>query len=63
MHLDFVVQDIDAALRRALEAGARQESEISHHAYGKLVLLHDPFGHGVCLLELNQLGYDAIATP
>lgn len=63
LHLDFVVQDINAALRRALDAGASQESEISQHAYGKLVLLHDPFGHGVCLLEFNQLGYDAVATP
>ena len=60
---DFAVQDIDAALARALAAGARQESEISEHAYGRLVLLSDPFGHGACLLQFNERGYDAIATP
>jgi predicted enzyme related to lactoylglutathione lyase len=62
VHLDFLVPDIDQALARALEAGAKQESPISDHAYGKLVLLADPFGHGVCLLQFNAQGYDAIAT-
>lgn len=61
VHLDFVVPDIAAALARAVEAGAKRESEITEHAYGKLVLLSDPFGHGVCLLQLNAQGYDAIA--
>jgi predicted enzyme related to lactoylglutathione lyase len=63
VHLDFAVADIVVALARALAAGATQESEISQHAYGKLVLLADPFGHGVCLLQFNDRGYDAIATP
>lgn len=62
VHFDFVVPDLSAALARALAAGAMQESEPSEHAYGKLVLLSDPFGHGVCLLEFNAEGYDAIAT-
>jgi predicted enzyme related to lactoylglutathione lyase len=62
LHLDFVVQDIDAALAQALAAGAKSESEITEHAYGRLVLLSDPFGHGVCLLQFNAKGYDAIAT-
>jgi predicted enzyme related to lactoylglutathione lyase len=63
IHLDFVVDDLDGALARALAAGARQESEPSEHAYGRMVLLSDPFGHGICLLEFNAQGYDAIATP
>ena len=63
LHLDFVVADLDAALARALAAGATQEGAPTEHAYGRLVLLHDPFGHGVCLLQLNAQGYDAIATP
>ena len=61
VHFDFVVPDLDAALARALAAGAKQESEPSEHAYGRLVLLSDPFGHGVCLLQFNARGYDAIA--
>jgi len=62
VHLDFVVTDIHAALERALEAGATQEGVISEHPYGALVLLADPYGHGVCLVEFNERGYDAIAT-
>jgi catechol 2,3-dioxygenase-like lactoylglutathione lyase family enzyme len=62
LHLDFVVQDIDAALARALAAGATQESELGEHAYGRLVLLSDPFGHGECLLQFNARGYDAIES-
>jgi predicted enzyme related to lactoylglutathione lyase len=61
VHLDFVVPDIEVALAHALEAGAKQESAISDHAYGKLVLLSDPYGHGACLLQFNARGYDAIA--
>lgn len=62
VHFDFIVPDLTAALARALAAGAEQESEPSEHAYGRLVLLSDPFGHGVCLLQFNAEGYDAIAT-
>lgn len=62
VHLDFAVPDLDTALKRALAAGAVQESEPSEHAYGRLVLLSDPFGHGVCLLQFNARGYDAVAT-
>lgn len=62
VHLDFVVPDIGAALAQALAAGAKQEGPIGDHAYGQLVLLADPYGHGVCLLQLNARGYDAIAT-
>src|SRR5690242_16861968 len=38
LHLDFVVPDIDAAIARTVAAGARLESEVSEHAYGKLAL-------------------------
>ena len=62
VHLDFAVPDIATALSRALAAGAKQESGITEHAYGQLVLLSDPYGHGVCLLQFNALGYDAIVS-
>jgi predicted enzyme related to lactoylglutathione lyase len=62
VHLDFVVEDIDMAVTRAKSAGATQESAVSDHAYGKLALFADPFGHGFCLLQFNARGYDAIAT-
>lgn len=62
IHLDIVVEDLDAALGRALAAGATQEAEPSEHAYGRLVQLSDPFGNGLCLLQFHAGGYDAIAT-
>ena len=63
VHLDFVVDDIDAAVRRAVAAGAALERETTEHAYGRLALLADPFGNGFCLLQFNAQGYDAIAKP
>ena len=62
VHLDFAVEDIDAAVSRAVAAGAVVESPVSRHAYGKLAVLADPFGHGFCFLQFEGGGYDAIAT-
>jgi len=62
VHLDFEVSDITAARNRALSNGATSESGITDHAFGRMALLVDPFGHGLCLIELNTRGYDAIAT-
>ncbi len=61
IHPDFVVEDIEAAAARALAAGAVQEGETREAPYGKLAMFADPFGHGFCLIEFNQEGYDAIA--
>jgi catechol 2,3-dioxygenase-like lactoylglutathione lyase family enzyme len=62
VHLDFVVSDIGAALKRALAAGATLERDITDHAYGKLALLADPFGNGFCLLQFTGRGYDEITA-
>ena len=63
VHLDIVVQDIDAAVARALEAGASLEKAAQTNSWGKLALLADPFGNGFCLVEFLGRGYDEIATP
>jgi predicted enzyme related to lactoylglutathione lyase len=55
------VDDIEAALSRAIEAGARAETEIRVEPWGKIVVLADPFGHGVCLIEFLGRGYDEVA--
>jgi predicted enzyme related to lactoylglutathione lyase len=60
VHLDFVVDDIGAAIARAVAAGARLEREPQDEPYGRLALLSDPFGHGFCLIEFNARGYDAL---
>ena len=62
VHLDWVVADVEAALARALAAGAKQESEIATHAWGRIVLLADPFGHGFCVLQFLGRGYDEVAN-
>lgn len=62
IHLDFVVADIEAAVARAVAAGARTERPVRAGAWGELALLADPFGHGFCLLEFVGSGYDEIAS-
>ena len=62
VHCDVAVEDIDAALERALLAGARQEGELRTANWGRIVQLADPFGHGWCLIQFSAAGYDAIAT-
>jgi lactoylglutathione lyase len=63
VHLDWVVDDIDATLARALAAGAKAESEVETKAWGRIVLMADPFGHGFCLIQFLGRGYDEIADP
>ena len=62
VHLDFVVDEIESAVVRAVGAGARLESSISSHQWGRLALLVDPFGHGFCFVQFLGRGYDEIAT-
>ncbi len=61
VHLDFIVADIESAVRDALVAGARLETAISTAKWGKLALMADPFGHGFCFIEFLGRGYDEIA--
>lgn len=63
VHLDVVVDDVETALSRAVAAGARAETEIITAPYGRIVMLADPFGHGVCLIQFTGRGYDEIAEP
>jgi predicted enzyme related to lactoylglutathione lyase len=63
LHLDVVVDDIDAGLARALASGATLEQPVRSSTWGKLALMADPFGHGFCLVQFVGKGYDEIATP
>jgi predicted enzyme related to lactoylglutathione lyase len=64
VHLDFVVDDIDATVARALEAGATLDRDIQERPYGRMANMADPFGHGFCLLQMSARGYDALLdTP
>ena len=60
VHLDFVVADLEAALAKAVAAGALVEAEPVKRGWGKLALLSDPFGHGFCLVQFENRGYDEL---
>ena len=62
VHLDFVVEDIQVAIERALRAGAKLEQPAEQTPYGLLALLSDPFGHGFCFLQFQGRGYDEIVA-
>ncbi len=61
VHLDVVVEDVDDAVERALAAGAVLEQAAVTHAWGRIAILADPFGHGLCLLQFLGRGYDEIS--
>jgi predicted enzyme related to lactoylglutathione lyase len=51
VHADFVVNDLDAAVARALSVGAKRESGRIDWRGSRCVTFSDPFGHGFCLIE------------
>ena len=61
VHLDFEVEDIAAAVDRAVRAGAKLEGEVQYSRWGYLATMSDPFGHGFCLLQFTRNGYDEVA--
>jgi predicted enzyme related to lactoylglutathione lyase len=61
LYLDLLVDDLDAALARALTAGATLERGPTDEPWGRLAGLRDPFGHGLCLLQWRGRGYDEVA--
>lgn len=63
VHLDFVVDDIKAAVEKATAAGAALEGEIQRFPWGYLATLSDPFGHGLCFVQWIGRGYDEVFEP
>jgi predicted enzyme related to lactoylglutathione lyase len=62
VHLDFVVPDIVVACERARAAGAIPEGPMRTQPWGHIAMFADPFGHGFCLIQFLNRGYDEIAT-
>ena len=62
VHPDFVVEDMAAAVARAIAAGAVQEAETCEAAYGQIAMFADPFGNGFCLIAFSERGYDALVA-
>jgi catechol 2,3-dioxygenase-like lactoylglutathione lyase family enzyme len=63
VHLDFVVDDVEAAAKRLLKLGATLERPVQERRWGRMANLADPFGHGIDLLEFRGRGYDEILQP
>jgi catechol 2,3-dioxygenase-like lactoylglutathione lyase family enzyme len=63
VHLDFVVDDIDAAVQRLLAQGAQLERPVLDRRWGRMANMADPFGHGFDLLQFVGRGYDEILQP
>lgn len=57
VHVDFVVEDVEPAARRAVAAGAVQEGECVTWRGSKCITLSDPFGNGFCLIEFEAGTY------
>jgi predicted enzyme related to lactoylglutathione lyase len=58
VHIDFVVDNIAMAAKRAHDAGASQESECIAWKGSKCMSFSDPFGHGFCLIEFAGETYE-----
>ena len=61
VHLDVVVDEVEEASERAIKAGAVLEHGVRTAVWGKIAMLADPFGHGLCLIQFLNRGYDEIA--
>ena len=57
VHIDFVVEDVEEAARRAVAAGAAREGECVVWRGSKCITFADPFGHGFCLIEFEGETY------
>lgn len=58
VHVDFVVDDVDGTVERAVRLGARVEAGPLDQPFGRITQLADPFGHGLCVIQMSQRGYD-----
>lgn len=54
VHLDIHVDNLQQALARAVEAGARTEQIFEDAEHGSAAFCSDPFGHGFCLIQNRQ---------
>jgi predicted enzyme related to lactoylglutathione lyase len=58
VHFDLVVDDVDAAARRAMAAGARQETGHIDWRGSRCISMSDPLGHGFCFIQFEHGSYD-----
>jgi predicted enzyme related to lactoylglutathione lyase len=61
VHLDFIVDDLDATVARLVAAGAKVEKPTAEKEYGRICWLSDPFGNGFDVIQFNEQGYTAVS--
>jgi predicted enzyme related to lactoylglutathione lyase len=61
VHLDFIVDDLDAAVSRLTALGGTLDRDIKIREYGRIANMADPFGNGFDLIEFSGAGYDAVS--
>jgi predicted enzyme related to lactoylglutathione lyase len=61
VHLDFIVDDLDAAVSRLTALGGALDRDIKTCEYGRIANMADPFGNGLDLIEFSSSGYDAVS--
>ena len=62
IHLDFVVEDLEAAVERAVRAGATLERRVDHPGLWQLAALADPFGNGFDLITDPEPAYERLGS-
>jgi predicted enzyme related to lactoylglutathione lyase len=62
VHLDFVVVDLEAAVDRAVKAGATLERRVDHPGLWQLAALADPFGNGFDLITEPEAAYERLSA-
>jgi predicted enzyme related to lactoylglutathione lyase len=61
VHLDFIVNDLDATVSRLLALGASLDRAVKLREYGRIANMADPFGNGFDLIEFSGPGYDGVS--
>ena len=61
VHLDFIVDDLDASVSRLVGLGASLDRDIKTREYGRIANMADPFGNGFDLIEFSGSGYDGVS--
>jgi predicted enzyme related to lactoylglutathione lyase len=57
VHVDFVVDDLNRAVKRVTDAGAIRETECVTWRDSKCMTFSDPFGNGFCLIQFENETY------
>ncbi|HEY5799858.1 MAG TPA: VOC family protein [Burkholderiaceae bacterium] len=60
VHVDFVVDDLQDAIQRAENAGAKRESACVCWRGSRCVTFCDPFGNGFCLIAFDEGTYSDV---